>query len=81
MRIKSASIRIWRDLSSKVLLQVEANLFVLGTAPETESLNFPVSIYDNEQKAAFQAAAIVKVGKSRDPGSVTLAANSFGMVI
>ena len=66
VRIRSASVRIWRDLSSKTLLQVEANLSIPGSSAETESLAFPVSIYDKEQKAVFQSAAIQKVGQSQD---------------
>lgn len=66
VRVKSASVRIWRNLVSKSLLQVEANLSTSESQAETESLAFPVSIYDQEQKAAFQAAAIAKVGQSKD---------------
>ena len=66
VRIKSASVRIWRDLKSKSLLQVEANISIPGSGTETESLAFPVSIYDQEKKTAFQTAAIAKVSKSDD---------------
>ncbi len=64
VRVNSASVRIWRDLTSKALLQVEANLSL--SSGETESLAFPVSVYDEAKKAAFQALAIAKTAKSQD---------------
>lgn len=64
VRIKSASVRIWRDLRSKLLIQLEANLAV---SSETEASElFPVSVYDLEQKSYFQSTALAQIKLSND---------------